>query len=159
MRHVGNFLLVPLVMALTACASATLYHPLGEEGFGYDSTQVEGQRFRVTFVGNDETSLERVRNYLLFRAAEVTRAHGADYFVISARGAMKDVDATATAIGGLGYPFGFGFGGVVATNRDDQYRAYAVITIHDGKKPMDNSMAYDAGDVIAQLEDQVERPG
>lgn len=161
MRHVRNLWLVPLVAALTACASATLYHPLGEDGFGYDSTQVENNRFRVTFVGNQETSIERVRNYLLFRAAELTLSQGADYFVISARGAMQDSDTTATAVGGLGYPFGFGFGfgGVVSTNREDQYRAYAVITIFEGKKPIDAPMAFDATEVIANLENRVERPG
>lgn len=161
MRHSRNLLLIPLVCVLTACASATLYHPLGEEGFGYDSTQIEDRRFRVTFVGNEETSIERVRNYLLFRAAEITLAHGADYFVISARGATQNVNATTTFTGGLGYPFGigFGFGGVAITNRTDQYRAYAVITIYEGKEPIDAAMAFDATEVIENLEAQVERPG
>lgn len=161
MKQTRNLLLIPLVCALTACATATLYHPLGDDGFGYDSTQVEDNRFRVTFVGNEETSIERVRNYLLFRAAEVTLSHGADYFVISARGAMKDVNATTAAIGGFGYPFGvgFGFGGVTTTSRSDQYRAYAVITVYEGKKPIDAPMAFDASEVVANLEEQVERPG
>lgn len=74
---------------LSACATGpTPYQPLGARtGFsgGFSDQQLERDRFRVSFAGNQFTSRERVENYLLFRAAELTLQRGYDGFTLIAR--------------------------------------------------------------------------
>jgi hypothetical protein len=82
-------------LALAACATATPYQPLGAGGSasgGYASQQLDQNRFRVRFVGNSLTSRERVENYLLYRAAQLTLEQGHDCFTIASRDVERDVD-------------------------------------------------------------------
>ena len=58
---------------LSGCATPTPYQPLGAPTGvrgGFTDQQIERNRFRVTFAGNQFTSRQRVENYLLYRAAE-----------------------------------------------------------------------------------------
>ena len=74
---------------LGACATATPYQPLqtrGDVRGGYSEQRIEENRYRVTFAGNTFTSRQTVENYLLFRAAELTREAGYDGFPMVARG-------------------------------------------------------------------------
>src|SRR3546814_2720956 len=80
-RRRSSIRLAPLAaLMLFACATPTPYQPLGTRGTGasgcYASQQIEQNRFRVSFSGNQLTSRERVENYLLFRAAELTVQNG-----------------------------------------------------------------------------------
>ena len=76
---------------LAACTTTpTPYQPLGAEG-GYTSQQIENNRFRVSFVGNSLTSRERVENYLLYRAAELTLERGFNCFTTVNRDVQRDV--------------------------------------------------------------------
>lgn len=74
-------------LALAACTTATPYQPIGTRGAsgGFAEQRIEANRYRVAFVGNDYTSRQRVENYLLFRAAELTVANGYDGFTIVRR--------------------------------------------------------------------------
>lgn len=85
---------IAAALALTACTTATPYQPLGTRGAsgGFAEQRIEANRYRVTFVGNDMTSRERVENYLLFRAAELTVANGFESFTIVRRDTERDVD-------------------------------------------------------------------
>lgn len=77
-----------VVMALSACATATPYQPSvpgRAAGGGFSEQRVEANRFRVTFSGNSLTSRETVESYLLYRAAELTVAQGYDWFAIADR--------------------------------------------------------------------------
>lgn len=89
-------LLTPIAtaLALAACTTATPYQPLGTRGAsgGFTEQRIEANRYRVAFVGNDYTSRQRVENYLLFRAAELTVANGYDGFTIVRRDTDKNVD-------------------------------------------------------------------
>lgn len=99
---------VAAVLALTACATATPYQPLGTRGTsgGFAEQRIEANRYRVLFVGNDYTSRQRVENYLLFRAAELTVANGYDGFTIVRRDTERDVDTRVTGGSGFGpYPY------------------------------------------------------
>jgi hypothetical protein len=83
--------LAPLALLglVTACATATPYQPLqtrGDVRGGYSEQRLEDNRYRVTFAGNTFTSRQTVENYLLFRAAELTREAGYDGFTMVARG-------------------------------------------------------------------------
>jgi hypothetical protein len=92
---------------LGACATPTPYRPAVGQGFnrtGFSDVQIESNRFRVTFAGNSMTSRETVERYLLFRAAELTLQHGADYFVLADRDTDKQTRTYTTP--GLGGGFG-----------------------------------------------------
>src|SRR3546814_8929461 len=66
-RRRSSIRLAPLAaLMLFACATPTPYQPLGTRGTGasggYASQQIEPNRFRVSFSGNQLTSRERVEN-------------------------------------------------------------------------------------------------
>ena len=88
-------LLVALALAagLTACETATPYQPLAagtQANGGFSDQRLEADRFRVTFQGNTLTSRETVETYLLYRAAELTLAQGADWFEMADRHTDRD---------------------------------------------------------------------
>ncbi len=73
------------VLALGACATATPYQPLqrgSAASGGYTEQALEANRFQVSFSGNSLTDRRTVETYLLFRAAELTRQQGYDWFAI-----------------------------------------------------------------------------
>src|SRR3546814_10946749 len=95
-RRRSSIRLAPLAaLMLFACATPTPYQPLGTRGTGasggYASQQIEQNRFRVSFSGNQLTSRERVENYLLFRAAALTVQTGYDGFTIVRLDTDRDV--------------------------------------------------------------------
>lgn len=69
-------LLVPL---MSGCATG--YQPSGFTG-GFQDTQLGPDVFRVSFSGNGFTSSDRVHDFALLRAAELTLANNAQYFVV-----------------------------------------------------------------------------
>jgi hypothetical protein len=70
--------------ALLLAACATAYQSTGFTG-GFRDTQLAPYVFRVSFSGNAFTSNDRVQDFALLRAAELTLANNARYFgVISA---------------------------------------------------------------------------
>jgi hypothetical protein len=83
-----SLLLAPLAAALlvAGCATPTPYQPLGVRGTGasggFSEQRLEDNRYRVSFRGNSYTSRERVENYLLFRAAEITVQSGYEGFTM-----------------------------------------------------------------------------
>ena len=165
----------PLMMlgvaaTLAACATATPYGPaeLGG-GYGFSEQRIEENRFRVTFRGNSLTNRETVENALLFRAAELPVEQGFDHFIV----VENDTEARTSLRGssypafygryGYGFPFnrafpyyayGFGWGYPYDTyvREITRYSAVAFITMHRGEKPDDNPNAFDAREVIANLQ-------
>lgn len=166
--------LMPLgaALALAACATATPYQPLGTRGAsgGFAEQRIEANRYRVTFVGNDYTSRQRVENYLLFRAAELTLANGYDGFTIVRRETDKDVDIRTYGSPGF-YPgwrpywryrgrFGWRYwdpwygdpfwGDTIDVRTVERYEAIAEIVMFRGARPNDPH-SFDARQVIANL--------
>src|SRR5689334_132254 len=77
----------------TACSSvsSTLYQPAGvADKYGYAEQQLEHNKMRVTFNGNDRTDVTTVKKYVLYRAAEVTLNRGYDFFILADRGVATD---------------------------------------------------------------------
>lgn len=150
---------IVLLALLVGCATATPYREAGTSGFGYATQQLENNRYRVTFAGNAMTGKATVRNYLLYRAAKVTLANGRDYFIVTQRDTERKVEQMTTSTG-IGFGFGgpFSFGTVFVSDRDRAYTAFAVITIHAGPKPGDNPAAYDASEVVQNLDSTIQRP-
>jgi hypothetical protein len=154
--------LLPLLLA--GCAVPTPYQA-AVDGYGYAEQQLESNRYRVTFSGNEVTPRETVQNYLLYRAAEVTVAQGHDYFTI----VDQDLERSTTYYGSGFNDFGWwpgsyrhgwygsGFGDYTAYPVDS-YTAYADIVMADGEKPAGEVKAYDAHDVLRQLLPRIELP-
>jgi len=70
---------------LTGCATG--YEPAGEMGGfeygGYTDQMINYNTAIVTFRGNSSTPRGIVKTYLLYRCAQVTLAHGFDYFILA----------------------------------------------------------------------------
>lgn len=92
---------------LAGCTTATPYKPLGAPGAdgGYASQQLDATHYRVSFIGNTLTSRQRVENFLLYRAAELTLQQGYACFTIVHRDTDRDVTLRAQPYG----PSGFGY--------------------------------------------------
>jgi hypothetical protein len=92
---------------LAACATATPYQPLNPRGGysagGYSEQRIDENHYRVMFTGNEFTSRQRVENYLLYRAAELTLQAGYDSFTMVAEGTDPRVRTRV-----MGDPFGPG---------------------------------------------------
>jgi hypothetical protein len=160
------------LLFLAACATATPYAPAASSGgFGFSEQRIERDRFRITFRGNSSTSREVVENSLLYRAAELTVQQGFDHFVVE----ENDTEARTSysSSGGpafygrygfgrsfyrpyyafpyYAYGFGWGYPYDTYTREITRYSAIAFVTMHEGPKPGDNSRAFDAREVLANL--------
>lgn len=91
---------------LAGCATATPYQPLGATSTqgGFVDQQLDQNHFRVSFYGNSLTSRQQVENYLLYRAAELTLARGANCFTVVNQGTDRQTDYHTD-------PFGYGYRG------------------------------------------------
>ncbi len=156
---------IAALLVLAGCASPTAYAPVADR-YGYAEQQLEDNRYRVTFSGNTVTERETVENYLLYRAAELTRARGYDYFELTERDTDKSTRflTNYTTTGGfLSRRDRFGFsaspGFVSGTSRPiTEYEATATILLFRGNKPEDKAQAYDARDVLQRLGPTIRRP-
>lgn len=178
-------LLMPLIaaVAVAACATSTPYQPLRGSGGGFAEQQIAPNHYRVTFVGNDYTSRQKVENYLLYRAAELTVAQGFDGFTIVNRDTDRNVQHQVydTGIrypdrslyggwqpywryygGGYGWRnwdpwYGGPFGGREFDVRTiERYEAMAEIQMFRGR-PV-GATSFDARQVIANLKPTIQVP-
>ena len=162
-----------LTLALGACATETPYQPRTQRGgFGYAESQIESNRFRVSFSGNSLTDRETVENYLLFRAAELTVQRGYDYFVVADRGVQGHSQLRSMGPYHVGFapeywyftrrgwmpfydPF---FDEPQSYEQVTRYEASSEIAMFHGSKPADNPNAFDAREVVSNLQAKVTRP-
>lgn len=165
MSRIFVALVLTVGLALTACTRPTPYQPAVDR-YGYTEQQLESDRFRVTFTGNSATPRDTVENYLIFRAAELTLAQGADHFLVTERMVEGLTDYRYSG-GPYFYPsIGFGshggwFGGV-ATGLGTgyartRYVSSATILLGKGDTPPDPS-AYDAREIVQRLGPLIHRP-
>lgn len=80
-------------LLLTACATG--YQNSGFTG-GFKDTQLAPDVFRVSFAGNGFTSSDRVQDFALFRAAELTLANDARYFAVMSSADQSRTDTHVT---------------------------------------------------------------
>ena len=172
---------------LSACATATPYQPnvRGQAvSGGFSDVRIEANRFQIKFAGNSLTSRDTVERYLLYRAAELTVSEGGDWFSLverkTDRKARTYVDPDPmTPFGRYGYwrPYWRYYGGGRHAWRTwdpfwgdpfwgdqfdmqtvEQFEASAEIVIHRGPKAADETRAFDAREVIANLGPHIVRP-
>jgi hypothetical protein len=164
-RRRGVILLGACALLLAACAADPTPFQPNTDGYGYSTQKIEDNRYRVTFAGNSQTSLDTVRNYMLVRAAETTLENGGDYFTITDQSTQSATSYRGTGSGPMvGTTFGTGGVGIgmstFSAYPSDSYTAWADIVIGKGAKPSDNLDSYDARAVLSQLDPSVVRaPG
>lgn len=177
-----------LAGVLAGCATPTPYQPnipgQAQSG-GYSEVRIEPNRWRVTFSGNSLTSRETVEAYLLFRAAELTTQQGYDWFSIADRHTQNNGYAYVEPdplyhpwYGPYGFwrpswrYYGHGFGwrtwdpfwggpfwaDSVDIRTVDRYEATAEVFMGKGAKPADDPRAFDARQVIANLQPRIKYP-
>jgi hypothetical protein len=163
----NNLASTALVLALAACTTTTPYKPAeGPHSTGYADERLASNRYRITFHGNSATRRETVENFLLLRAAEVTRNAGFEWFAFD----QRDTEAKTTYITPFaGYPYwGAGWGRFGWYHRSwlydpwdpfwadnpiprTRYEAYAEIVMLTPAQAKDDAHALNAADVIARL--------
>ena len=166
-----------LTLILSACATSTPYGPAPQPGgYGFSEQQIEQNRYRITFRGNSSTSRQDVESFLLYRAAELTVQNGYDYFITAEYDTEANKRYTATSYypayygryhyrpgrrGGYyafpyyAYGFDWGYPHDLNIREVTRYSAVAYITMHKGSKPVGETQAFDAREVIANLQSQV----
>jgi hypothetical protein len=173
---------------VSACGTATPYQPnipgQATSG-GYSEIRVEPNRWRITFAGNSLTSRETVEAYLLFRSAQLTTEQGYDWFQIVDKNTenkgytyVEPNGFYSPWYGGYGYwrpywrYYGHGYGwrtwdpfwgdpfwaDSVDIRTVDKYEATAEVVMAKGPKPADNPRAFDAHQVIANLQPHIIYP-
>ncbi len=118
-----------LLFAFAACSSPQLYHADTEPGvgsYGYSELPIDSTRYEVTFTGDFNTPSETVDQYALFRSAEITVAHGFDYFIVEHTRHRSQVYHRRTQL--------------VTTYKMRMYH---------GERPDRNANSYDAHDILA----------
>ena len=163
-----------LLPLLAACATSTPYAPATEGRYGYSETQIETNRYTVSFSGNSLTDLKTVENYLLYRAAELTDAKGYDYFVVVERKVDTDkkVQGTGFDTGPFHPAFSYQyyhprygwryrsdpFFNDVTLREVTKYEAIAEVIMKKGDKPEADPNAYAADQVLTSLGPKITRP-
>jgi hypothetical protein len=163
MRAHGVASMLVFLGVLAGCGQPTPYQP-ATSGYGYSEQQIEDNRYRVSFAGNDLTPAEVVQNYLLYRAAELTLDNGYDYFTVVDRNLDRSTIYWGTGNTHLGSGYftrdGDYVGGLGLTTYSarpiDSYTAYADVVMFEGEKPAGDVNAYDARSVLRQLGPTIE---
>jgi hypothetical protein len=74
----------PSILIFLFMSCATTYQPYSTTG-GYSETKLNERVYDVIFAGNGYTSSEDVKNFALYRCAELTVKNGFDYFKFISR--------------------------------------------------------------------------
>ena len=162
-RRCPRFLVAALLTVLVACSSSpTPYRPADGGETGYREQQIEDDRWRVSFTGNHATSLDTVRNYVLYRAAELTVAEGFDHFTVVDRTTESRGGGVSPARVGVGVGGGSGGSGVgiglssFLGGPSEQYSVFMDVVMARGAEPGDDD--HDARQVLENLGPTLVRP-
>lgn len=186
-RLLGAAAAASLLASLGGCATPTPYQPelaSQRSSGGYSEQRIEEGRYRVNFAGNSLTSRDRVEGYLLYRAAELTRENGYDWFLILDRLTERDArtyvrpDPFYRPYYGRGYGYwrphwryrrggrwqdwnpelGDPFWAASDVVTSEEYEAHAEIVMRRGPVPAGEERAIDARRVMTDLAPTIERP-
>jgi len=81
MRNCFTSIVVVLCTLLSACATG--YQPEDANGAGFTDQQVTKNSYLVAYVGNAYTSQQKIHDYAMLFAAQVTVNHGYRYFMVT----------------------------------------------------------------------------
>ena len=149
-------------LAISACApEAPYFGPKDvDHATGYTDQKLDQNRYRVTYSGSSATNRETVENFLLLRAAQVTRQAGANAFMFDMRDTKTHTTYFSDFPGWGGGPrFGWywhswaydGFDNEVETRPVTRYQAYAEIVLLTDAQAAKEPRAINAQSIIQNL--------
>lgn len=131
-------------LALTACATGpSAYGPSNGSSMGFENTQIEKDRFRISYTGRTESE---ARDYVLLRAAEIALNEGYSHFRVlggntSSNGGSSPVSSRiGIGIGSGGYGWGRRSGTRTNVN--------VGIGIHDVARALEGSKVTESIEVV-----------
>jgi hypothetical protein len=158
---------VVLAAALAACASTPTYSAAGSPtSAGYSETQIESNRYFVTYRAPGAADAALLQDYALLRAADITLQNNHDWFWVDRRSVDEDSTRSSgpsigVGLGGGSFGRHTGVGGSVGFNfplggaQGAQARSATVeIRLGEGPKP-DAPNAYDARSTSANIRSRV----
>lgn len=147
-----------LVSLLGGCASSLPAYRPYRDGAGYQERRIEKNRYALSFTGNSSMTAETTENYLIYRAAEVTRAVGYDYFVLHDKNTKQNSRYRyfPYSHGRYGYYNSWGYGHHHYDYYDyccpySWYEVSGEVLMYEGQKPEDDLNAYDSEQVLEYL--------
>lgn len=159
-------LLLATTLLLAACSAPqpSLYAPQAGRD-GYAEKALGKGLYRVSFQGNPVTSEERVQNYCLYRAAELTLSMGDAQFAVHDK-ETKQLTQVTRDYDPWGYPrYGrWPYRHSYPSTRSERttFRAELTIEPFSGTAPPTDGgtafQVYDAGAVVKQFAPQIVRP-
>ena len=156
-------LLLTLLLAACAAPEPSFYAPK-VSGDGYAEEELGKGLYRVSFQGNHVTSKERVQNYCLYRAAELTLELGGERFAVYDKQTDQFTQVTREYYDPWGYP-GYGRYGYYRHYPGGSYQyerttfeARLTIEPFSGAGPGGGFQVYEARAVIEQFAPQIVRP-
>ncbi|MEL6774520.1 MAG: hypothetical protein AAFP23_07140 [Pseudomonadota bacterium] len=150
---------IAVVLLLAACTTPTPYQAAEDGRDGYASQKLTQDRWRVSFDGNSSTPRATVEDYLLFRAAEITKEQDAAQFRIVDRETEPQTRFVGSGLGvGAGFLFHrntLGFGGVVNAQPITRYTAYMEIQVLSAEAVAGDPDVYEAEAVLSTLASRI----
>lgn len=112
MQRRSVILAAALAIGLSACATPTPYQARSAgQADGYWEEKLSDSQYRVVFAGNAHTPRDRVEQFLLRRAAEITIRNGHEWFRVSDQRTEGNVRIIQTAKGPVRVSQGPGYRG------------------------------------------------
>lgn len=166
----SRLVLIATVLVVGACTTQSPYTPADSaDAYGYYSTPLGADRYRVSFNGNTATGQNTVTDYALLRAAELTAEQGMDWFQIVERATNRTEESSAGA--GVSHRTGpavqrdCGLLGCTTTMRPEPRTAVGVdtgtsrtsysvsleIVMGNGPMPENDGRYYDAEELVQSL--------
>ncbi len=150
------------LVLLAACAEEPPYFgPIGPgHSSGYTDQQIAQNRYRITYSGNTQTPRITVENFLLLRAAQVTKQAGYPAFLFDTRDTKSKTRYFYTFTGwpgwgGYGWYGWYGWGGPYDMEAESRpitrYEAYAEIVLLTEAQARKEPRALDAQSVMDHL--------
>jgi hypothetical protein len=92
---VNRYLVLTSALLVAACAGPTRYHPRTQDGAGYSQVQLKPNQYEVSYTANFLTRRTKVKQFLLYRAAEIAlETHHDNFIVLDKDSALGDLPAS-----------------------------------------------------------------
>ncbi len=147
-----------LMLAACATVGPASYGPVDQKGFGYEETQIESDRYRITYRGSGGMGPEQVEDFALLRAGEIALANGYDWFRVINRdvaGEQRGGVGIGAGLGGGSYGrstgVGVGVSGDLGTIGGRDYFTVRMEVLMGKGEPPESGEYYNARDVVDRI--------
>lgn len=161
---IRRFLFIAAAASLAACATAPPPYAAAASptAVGYSETQIEANRYFVTYRAPSGADVSVLQDYALLRAADLTLENGHEWFWVDRRtvdGQMSDHYGPSVGVGIGGGSWGHHSGGSVGVGinfplggHSGERAAAATLEVRFGSGPKpDDANAYDARAIAMNL--------